>query len=199
MKPERMIGLAHPDEIEIRRLEPRSKEEAADIRAELEARGFTVIVRESGAGLDAPSLYHADIFAEKRTVPTEAELASRRAAQAREEEIKRRDYRRLRIVLGILGHHARSSLSGLHKKPRQHTRDRLLTQLPNPKRGQLQSIRRLLLRRPTEPVLQDRRPDAVSPGPILLARVLPQRPHRHGDPRGHPERRSLAPPASGPG
>jgi hypothetical protein len=108
VKPERMIDLAHPDEIEIRRLQASSREEAEDIRAELEARGFTVIVRELGAGPDGPTLYHADIFAEKRTVVPESELAGRRAAEARRDRIGQRDYRRLRaglviaVVIGLL-------------------------------------------------------------------------------------------------
>lgn len=101
LKPERKIDLAHSDEIEIRRLQASSREEAEDITAELEARGFTVIVRELGTGLDAPTLYHADIFAEKRTILTEAERADRLSAEAREERIKQRDYRRLWASLVI--------------------------------------------------------------------------------------------------
>ena len=108
LKPERTIDLAHPDEIEIRRLQASSREEAEDIKAELEARGFTIIIRELGTGLDAPTLYHADIFAEKRTVHPASELARRSAGQAEEDRIKRRDYRRLHnglviaLVIGTL-------------------------------------------------------------------------------------------------
>ena len=103
--PERMIDLDHPDEIEVRRLEASSREEAEDIRAELERRGFMVIVREAGPAEVGPGLYHADIFAEKRTVPTEEELAARRASLAKDEKLRRRDYRLilagLAIVLGL--------------------------------------------------------------------------------------------------
>ncbi len=100
MKPGQVIDLAHPDEIEIRRLSAASKTEAEDIRAELERRGFTVMVRESGGG-DVPELYHAEILAEKRIVPTEAELAARRAAQTQTQQALRREYRWLWIGLGI--------------------------------------------------------------------------------------------------
>ena len=50
---------------------------------------------EPGTGLDAPTLYHADIFAEKRTILTEAERADRLSAEAREDRVKQRHYRRL--------------------------------------------------------------------------------------------------------
>jgi hypothetical protein len=102
MRPERMTDLDHPDEIEIRRLTASSRAEAEDIKAELERRGFTVLVREMGCGALAPGLYQADIFAEKRTVPTEAELASRRASLEKEERVRRRDYRLILIGLGVV-------------------------------------------------------------------------------------------------
>lgn len=95
-----MIDLAHPDEIEIRRLSAASRTEVEDIRTELERRGFAVMVRESGAG-DVPELYHADIYAEKRVIPTGAELAARRAAQAQTQKALSRQYRWLWIGLGI--------------------------------------------------------------------------------------------------
>lgn len=105
MSPERMIDLGHPDEIEVRRLEASSREEADDIKAELERRGFTVIVREAGAAETAPGLYHADIFAEKRTVPTEEELAARRDEAEKVRKRSRRDYRLMvaaaAVVLGL--------------------------------------------------------------------------------------------------
>jgi hypothetical protein len=100
MKPERRIDLSHPDEIEIRHLAASSRAEAEAIKAELERRGFTVMVREA-CGEHVPGLYHADILAEKRTVPTGEEVAARRASQEREEKVRRRDYRLLWIGLGI--------------------------------------------------------------------------------------------------
>jgi len=102
MKVGRPIDLSHPDEIEVRRLEASTPDETAEIKAELERRGFSVIVRESCAAGSAAALYHADIFAEKRSVPSAAELAARAADEVRQAGILRRDYRLLWIGLGIV-------------------------------------------------------------------------------------------------
>lgn len=102
MKPEPMIDLSHTDEIEIRHFTASSKAEAEDIKTELERRGFTVSVRDEGGAELSPGLYHAEIFAEKRSVPKGAEVAAHRASQEREENARRRDYRLLGIGLGII-------------------------------------------------------------------------------------------------
>jgi hypothetical protein len=97
-----MIDLGHPDEIEVRRLEASSREEAEDIKAELERRGYTVILREAGAGEAAAGIYHADIFAEKRTVPTEQELAARGDAAEKVRKQSRRDIRLIVTVAAVI-------------------------------------------------------------------------------------------------